>query len=103
MQEKDLIEKMAHLEEKGISRDKKLDEHDIQIKELQNTYKIMEKMDYRMGQVETSVSKIDKKLDEKIEECNTAKGKKWDKFIDYIFYAILGILLAYIATKMGLK
>lgn len=31
------------------------------------------------------------------------KGKKWDKLIDYLFYAILGVLLSYIAYKLGLK
>lgn len=32
-----------------------------------------------------------------------SKGKKWDKLIDYLFYAILGVLLSYIAYKLGLK
>ena len=52
-----------------------------------------------MGKVETAIDNIDKKLDEKQEE----KGRKWDKFIDYIFYAVLGVLLGYIAIELGLK
>ena len=50
-----------------------------------------------------AVSKIDKKLDDKIEGDIGSKGKKWDKLIDYLFYAILGVLLSYIAYKLGLK
>lgn len=49
---------IAHLEERAKSNTKRLDEHDLKIKELQNTYKIMEKMDYRMSNVENNVSEI---------------------------------------------
>ena len=99
MENTELIERLVAVEEARKSNTKRLDEHDEQIKELQNTYKIMEKMDYRMGNVEENVEKINSKLDENSQE----KGKKWDKLIDYIFYAILGILLGFIAVKLGLK
>ncbi len=99
MENTELIERLVAVEEARKSNTKRLDEHDEQIKELQNTYKIMEKMDYRMGNVEENVEKINSKLD----ETNQEKGKKWDKLIDYIFYAILGILLGFIAIKLGLK
>ncbi len=99
MENTELIERLVAVEEARKSNTKRLDEHDEQIKELQNTYKIMEKMDYRMGNVEENVEKINNKLDENSQE----KGKKWDKLIDYIFYAILGILLGFIAVKLGLK
>ncbi len=99
MDNTEIIEKVAHLEEREKSNTKRLDEHDNRLDSLEKTYSIMEKMDFRMGKVESAVEKIDKKLDEKQEE----KGKKWDKLIDYIFYAILGILLGYIAIQLGLK
>ena len=99
MENTDLIEKVAHLDERAKSNTKRLDEHDDRIDSLEKTYSIMEKMDYRMGKVETAIDNIDKKLDDKQEE----KGKKWDKLIDYVFYAILGLLLGYIAIQFGLK
>lgn len=49
---------IAHLEERAKSNTKRLNEHDEQIKELQNTYGIMEKMNYRMGNVEKNISEI---------------------------------------------
>lgn len=52
------IEKIAEIEQRSKSNTKRLDEYDGQIKELQNTYTIMEKMDYRMGNVENNVSEI---------------------------------------------
>lgn len=102
MQDTELIEKMAHLEEREKSNTKRLDDHDIRLDNLEKTYSIMEKMDYRMGQVETAVDKIDKKLDAKVNENDKEKGKKWDKLVDYIFYTILGAIMLLVLSKVGL-
>ena len=110
MEDKEMIERMVQVEQGRKSNTIRLDEHDKKFKEqdnkidnLEKTYAIMEKMDYRMGKVETSVETINSKLDTKINEQVKEKGKKWDKLVDYIFYAILGILIAYIAYQLGLK
>jgi uncharacterized Ntn-hydrolase superfamily protein len=89
------IEKITETDQRSKSNTKRLDEHDEQIKELQNTYTIMEKMDYRMGNVENNVSEIKEDMLKSKEQ----KGMKWDKLIDYLFYAIL----AYALFKLGLK
>ncbi len=99
MNETEMIDRIVRAEERGKSNTKRLDEHDKRLDELEKTYSIMEKMDYRMGKVEIAVDNIDKKLDEQQGE----KGKKWDKLIDYIFYAILGLLLGYIAIRLRIK
>lgn len=98
-----MIEKVAHLEEREKSNTKRLDEHDNRLDSLEKTYSIMEKMNYRMEKVENAVDKIDKKLDTKVSEDDKAKGKKWDKIVDYIFYAILAALLGYIAKQLGIN
>ncbi|MCI8641133.1 MAG: hypothetical protein HFJ59_04615 [Clostridia bacterium] len=103
MENIDIIEKVAHLDERAKSNTKRLDEHDERLDSLEKTYSIMEKMDYRMGKVELAVDKIDQKLDAKVSEDEKQKGEKWDKLVDYIFYAILGCLLGYIAINLGLK
>lgn len=102
MQDTELIEKVAHLEEREKSNTKRLDDHDSRLDNLEKTYSIMEKMDYRMGQVETAVDKIDKKLDAKVSENDKEKGKKWDKLVDYIFYTILGAIMLLVLSKVGL-
>ena len=102
MQDTELIEKMAHLEEREKSNTKRLDDHDSRLDNLEKTYSIMEKMDYRMGQVETAVDKIDKKLDAKVNENDKEKGKKWDKLVEYIFYTILGAIMLLVLSKVGL-
>ena len=92
MDEKLCNERFNHHHEKLIEHEKRIDS-------LEKTYSIMEKMDYRIGSMENSVKEINKKLDNNIKE----KGKKWDKLIDYLFYAILAALLGYIAIQFGLK
>ena len=77
----------------------KFDNHENRISSLEKNTKILETMDYKIGLMEKNIDSINKKLDNKQDE----KSKKWDKLIDYIFYAVLGILLGYIAYKLGLK
>lgn len=77
----------------------KFDNHEERITNLEKNTKILETMNYRIGQMEESVKSINKKLDGKIDE----KGKKWDKLIDYLFYFILATLLSYICYSLGIK
>lgn len=97
------IEKIAEIDSRSKSNTHRLDEQDIKITNLEKTYSIMEKMDYRMGKVESAVEKIDQKLDCKVSEDVKVKSNKWDKLIDYIFYSVLAIILGLIYTKLGLK
>lgn len=103
MQDTELIEKVAHLEEREKSNTKRINEHDERLDKLEKTYSIMEKMDYRMGKVESAVEKIDQKLDSNVSERDKEKSKKWDKLVDYIFYSVLAVILGLIYMKLGLK
>ena len=91
--------KLAHLEERAKSNTKRLDEHDSKIQKLEDTYSLMQNMNYRIDNMEENIEKINTKLDEHSSE----KGKKWDKLIDYVFYFVLCALLTYISTKIGWK
>lgn len=83
------------INEKFSQHTKELEEHERRITDLEKTYVIMQKMDLRVGNIEKSVGTINAKLDQQSEK----KGMKWDKLIDYIFYAIL----AYCLYKLGIK
>ena len=87
------------IKERFSSIDKTIEIHEKRITNLEKTYSVMEKMEYRMDQIEKTISGIDKKLDEQTE----SKGKKWDKLIDYVFYFILSALLTYLCVKAGIK
>ena len=77
----------------------KFDNHEERISDLEKNTKILETMNYRLGQMEASVKSINNKLDGTLNE----KGKKWDKLIDYLFYFILAALLSYICYSLGIK
>lgn len=72
MDNTDLIEKVAHIEERGKSNTKRLDEHEERIDSLEKTYSIMEKMDYRIGNMENSVDEI------KTEIKNSKEQKRYE-------------------------
>lgn len=83
------------MDDRSKSNTKRLDDHSIRLDKLEDTYSMLSQMVYRMEKVEQSVERIDNKLDSQQEK----KGLKWDKLIDYLFYAIL----AYALFKLGLK
>lgn len=99
MEDTNLVERLVKVEQSDKSAHHRLDEQEKDIDELKKTYVIMEKMDFRMENVEKNVAGINIKL----EEVDKNKGRKWDKLIDYIFYFILSTTLGYIAIKLGLK
>ena len=78
--------------------DKTIEIHEKRLSNLEKTYQVMEKMEYRMEQMEKSVTDINNKLDNQSSE----KGKKWDKLIDYLFYFVIALLLGYIIHQMGI-
>lgn len=77
----------------------KFDNHEERITSLEHSTKVLETMNYRLGQMETTIKTINTKLDAKENE----KGKKWDKLIDYLFYFIIALILGYVAYKLGIK
>lgn len=72
MEKAELIEKIAHLEERNKSNTKRLNEHDSRIDSLEKTYSVMEKMDCRIGNMENSVDEI------KTEIKNSKEQKRYE-------------------------
>lgn len=87
------------IKEKFRNIDKELEVHDKRIMALEKTYSIMEKMDYRVGNIEDAIKKIDNKL----EEATDSKVNKWNKLLDYLFYFLIALVLSYAVSKLGLK
>lgn len=104
------IEKIISNEQSTKSAHKRIDDAETRIDELEKTYAIMQKMDFRIGRMEDSVEKINTKLDNNLQEIIATKhqnanekGKKWDKLIDYLFYAFVGAVMALVLSKIGLS
>lgn len=96
MENTEVIERLAHLEEREKSNTKRINEHDEQIKELSNVYVALTKVDDKISNVEKDVSEIK----ETVEKSKEQKGMKWDKLIDYLFYAILAFALFELRIKI---
>ena len=87
------------IKEKFNNQQKSIDNHETRITYLEKNTAILEKMDYRIGNVEKSITQIDSKLDQKQNE----KQKDIKSCISFFIEAILTILIGYIAIKLGLK
>jgi hypothetical protein len=72
MEKTELIEKVAHIDERAKSNTKRLDEHENRIDSLEKTYSVMEKMDCRIGNMENSVDEI------KTEIKNSKEQKRYE-------------------------
>lgn len=77
----------------------KFDNHEERISQLEKNTKILETMNYRIGEMENNIKSINNKLDVK-EEVKQKDIKGW---ISFILQAILTIVIGYIAIKLGLK
>lgn len=81
----------------------KLNNHEKRIETLENSTSDFKTVVYRLDILEKSIATMNAKLDLALKKDDEDKSKKWDKLVEYIFYGILGILLSYIAFKIGFK
>lgn len=90
------------IEEKFKVHDDKITNHEDRIKNLEKIYVIMTEMKIAINNIKTDNVEIKddiKKIKTNQYEESNKKGMKWDKLIDYLFYAIL----AYCLYKLGIK
>lgn len=83
------------IEEKFKVQDKAINDHEERIKNLEKIYVVLAEVKTTVNNIQNDVIGIKKKQNEETQQ----KGMKWDKLIDYIFYAIL----AYCLYKLGIK
>lgn len=81
----------------------KLENHEKRIEILESNTSDFKTVVYRLDLLEKTIATMNAKLDLALKKDDEDKSKKWDKLVEYIFYAILGILIAYIAYKTGFK
>lgn len=88
-------EKTIRNEESIKQINNKIDLYENKFLKLDETYLLITKLNCRIDNLESLIEKVNNKLEQNV----TSKGKKWDKLIDYLFYAIV----AYALFKLGLK
>lgn len=110
MQDTEMIEKLAHIEEREKSNTKRIDEHDKKIEELSNVYVALTKVDNKVdnldgkfGNMESDVSEIKldlKEMKEKpLKEYENTKSQVKKQVISFF----IGIGLTALAFMLGLS
>ena len=79
-------ERLVQVEDRAKSNTKRLEEHDEQIKELNNVYLALTKVDDKVTNVEKDVSEIKNDL----KDIKEKPVKNWDKIIITIVGALVG-------------
>lgn len=81
----------------------RLNNHEKRIETLESSTSDIKTVVYRLDTMDKRLDTMEGKLDLALKKDTEEKGKKWDKFIEYIFYAVVGILIAYIAYSLGIQ
>lgn len=93
------IELIKEIEQRGKSNTKRLDEHDKKLEELSDVYVALTKVNDKVDNIDNDVKEI--KSDMK--EIKDKPGKRLDQIIGYILSAILGSIICYVFVKLGMK
>ena len=93
------IELLKEIEQRGKSNTKRLDEHDKKLEELSDVYIALTKVNDKVDNIDNDVKEI--KIDMK--EIKDKPSKRRDQIIGYILSAIIGGIIVYILKNVGLK
>lgn len=93
------IELLKEIEQRGKSNTKRLDEHDKKIEELSDVYIALTKTNDKVENIETDVKDI--KSD--IKEIKEKPSRRLDQIIGYILSAMVCGLIGFVLAKIGLK
>ena len=92
------IKELAELEQRARSNTKRLDDHDKDIKELQNVYVALTQVNDKVDRVEGDVSTI--KAD--IKEIKEKPVKRYEQIVTLIITGIGGAIVGLILGQIGL-
>ena len=82
-------ERLVQVEDRAKSNTKRLDEHDEQIKKLNNVYLALTKVDDKVTNVEKDVLEIKDDL----KDIKEKPAKNWDKVITTVIGTIVGAIV----------
>ena len=110
MQETEMIEKIAHLDERAKSNTKRLDEHDKKIEELSNVYVALTKVDNKVdnldgkfGNMESDVSEIKSDLKEMKEKPLKEYEETKSQVKKLVISFFGGVILTALGFALGLS
>ena len=93
------IELLKEIEQRGKSNTKRLDKKNKKLEELSDVYIALTKVNDKVDNIDNDVKEI--KIDMK--EIKDKPSKRMDQIIGYILSAIIGGIIVYILKNVGLK
>ena len=74
-------------------------EHDEFARRMEDEHK---RTSHRLTELEETVTKTQARQGERLEELESRDGKMWRKVSGYVVTAVIGIVLGYIFTQIGM-
>ena len=99
MQDAELIEKVAHLEEREKSNTKRIDVVENKVENIYDLTLSVREIATEMKAMREDVNKIDKR----VVEIENKPAKKLDSIWGYVIGGLIGAIITFLTIKLGLK
>ena len=96
---KEELERLIEVEQRSSRNERRIDDHDCQLKELANVYIALTKVDNKVTNVESDVSEMKKD----IKDIKDKPSKRLDQIVGYILSALIGGIIGFMLIKLGMK
>lgn len=96
---KEELERLIEVEQRSSRNERRIDEHDCQLKELANVYIALTKVDNKVTNVETDVTE----MKQDIKDIKETPKKRYDTIITVVITAIISGLIAFLFAYLGMK
>ena len=96
---KEELERLIEVEQRSSRNERRIDDHDCQLKELANVYIALTKVDNKVTNVESDVSE----MKQDIKDIKDTPKRKLDMIWGYVVSLIIGGVVGFIFMKLGLK
>lgn len=97
--DKDDIKLITEINERSKSNEKRLDEHDIKIAKLTDVYIALTKVSDKVNIIDDDVKEIKSDL----QDIKDKPTKRYEQVVGYILSALVGVIIALVFAKIGLK
>ena len=97
--DKDDIKLITEIDQRSKSNTRRLDEHDIKIAKLTDVYVALTQVSDKVNVIDDDVKEIKSDLQD-IKEKPT---KRYEQVVGYILSALVGVIIALVFAKIGLK
>ena len=96
--DKDDIKLITEIDQRSKSNTRRLDEHDIKIAKLSDVYVALTQVSYKLNVIDDV-----KEIKTDLQEIKDKPTKRYEQVVGYILSALVGVIIALVFAKIGLK